>query len=104
MNRFISPLVFLALLGVLFIARPVLACPMCKEAVPASSDGVLTAEEQEAIQQAKAWNNSIYLFVSMPYLLVGGVGFLVYRGFKKAQQGQPAEPSANGPEPSGGTD
>jgi hypothetical protein len=31
--------------------------------------------------------------VSMPYLLVGGVSFLVYRGFKKAaQQAQNPEP------------
>jgi hypothetical protein len=92
MKRLMTLLALFAVVGVLTVARPAMACPMCKEAVPAGSDGVMTPEEQEAVQQARAWNNSIYLFVSMPYLLVAGVSFLVYRGFRKAKLAQNAEP------------
>jgi hypothetical protein len=28
-------------------------------------------------------NQSIYLMVSMPYLALGGIGFVIYRGCKK---------------------
>ena len=28
-------------------------------------------------------NQSIYLMVGVPYLLLGGVGFMIYRGVKK---------------------
>ncbi len=89
MKRFIILAALLTVLGVLAAARPAAACPMCKEAVPASgdvNDPTLTPEDQDAFRQAKAYNNSIYLFVGMPYLLLGGVGFLVYRNFKKARQ------------------
>jgi hypothetical protein len=32
---------------------------------------------------ARAYNQSIYLMVGMPYLLLGTVGFLVYRGLRQ---------------------
>jgi hypothetical protein len=35
------------------------------------------------LQNARAYNQSIYLMVGMPYLLLGAFGFLIYRGFKK---------------------
>jgi hypothetical protein len=94
MRRFLVVLVLTALVGLAAVS-PAAACPMCKEAVPASGDGsALTTDEEVAVQQARAWNNSIYLFVGMPYLLVGGVGFLVYRSFKKARPAQGGEPPA----------
>ena len=84
MRRVVFVLMLAGLLG-LWTAQPATACPMCKEAVPATGDGSsLSPEDEAAVQQAKAYNNSIYLLVGMPYLLVGGVGFLVYRSFKKA--------------------
>lgn len=56
------------------------ACPLCKEAI-SSSDG---GEEGEEINHLPAaYNRSIYLMVSVPYILLGSVGFLVYRGCKK---------------------
>jgi hypothetical protein len=46
--------------------------------VPASSG----AEEDDQAREAMAYNHSIYLMVSMPYLLLGGVGFWVYRAIR----------------------
>jgi hypothetical protein len=43
----------------------------------------------DPFKEAQAYNYSIYLMVAMPYLLLGTVGFLVYRGLKqkaKAEQ------------------
>lgn len=55
------------------------ACPSCAEAVPESTG----AEEEDRIREGQAYNSSIYLMVSVPYLLLGSVGFLVYRGLKR---------------------
>lgn len=69
-----------ALTVALWVApRAVRACPSCAEAVPNSSG----AEEEDQYRLARAYNNSIYLMAGMPYLLVGGVGYLVYRGLKR---------------------
>jgi hypothetical protein len=43
------------------------------------------------MREARAYNQSIYLMVSMPYLLLGGVGFMIYRGLR---QKAPAEQQA----------
>jgi hypothetical protein len=47
--------------------------------VPSSSG----AEEDDQARLARAYNNSIYLFVGMPYLLLGAVGLLLYRGLRQ---------------------
>jgi len=39
--------------------------------------------DTDPMREASAYNNSIYLMVSMPYLLLGAFGFYVYRGLKK---------------------
>jgi hypothetical protein len=86
---------FLALVMAAVLAGPAAACPLCKEAVQSPGDNTsLSEEEQQAVKEARAWNNSIYLFVGMPYLLVGGVGFMVYRSFKKARQAANPEPKS----------
>lgn len=51
------------------------ACPLCREAVSKTSG----ADDEDQYREARAYNNSIYLMVSMPYLLLGGLGFAVYR-------------------------
>ena len=48
-------------------------------------------------REARAYNHSIYLMVGMPYLLLGVVGFLIYRGVKKNQAARLASAAA-GPE------
>lgn len=35
------------------------------------------------MSEAMAYNQSIYLMVSMPYVLLGAVGFMVYRGLRQ---------------------
>jgi LPXTG-motif cell wall-anchored protein len=39
-------------------------------------------DDDDPLQEAKAYGNSIYLMAGMPYLLLGGVSVLVYRRFK----------------------
>jgi LPXTG-motif cell wall-anchored protein len=46
--------------------------------VPATSG----SEEDDQTRLSRAYNNSIYLMAGMPYLLLGAVGFLVYRRFR----------------------
>jgi hypothetical protein len=59
--------------------RAVRACPLCAEAVTSSSG----ADDDDSTREARAYNNSIYLMAGMPYLMLGGVGFWVYRGIRR---------------------
>jgi hypothetical protein len=61
-------------------AHPLHACPACSEAIEAASPG---ADDLETNEFPKAMNQSIYLMVSVPYLALGVVGYLIYRGCKK---------------------
>jgi hypothetical protein len=40
-------------------------------------------EEEDPLREARAYNQSIYLMVGMPYLLLGVVGYMVYRGLRQ---------------------
>jgi hypothetical protein len=46
--------------------------------------------DTDPMREASAYNNSIYLMVSAPYLLLGAFGFYVYRGLKKNQAARAA--------------
>jgi hypothetical protein len=96
MNKLTNILValagLLALAVVLGNARPVSACPLCRDAVAAPDEGSSIEDEEDALREPRAWNRSIYLFVSMPYLLLGGFAFFVYRALKRAPV--PTPPSA----------
>jgi hypothetical protein len=59
--------------------RTVQACPNCRDAVPQTSG----AEEDDQLREARAYNSSIYLMVAMPYLMLGALGFVIYRGIKQ---------------------
>jgi hypothetical protein len=59
--------------------RAARACPACADAVPATSG----AEAEDAMREAQAYNNSIYVMAGMPYLLFGGVSVWVYRGLRR---------------------
>jgi hypothetical protein len=56
-------------------------------------------EEGDPLQEARAYNDSILLMVTMPYVVLGALGFMVYRGFRAAERrvqmasGQPEQPA-----------
>lgn len=67
----------LLILVVLLVTVPAEAqCAMCRAVL----------ESEEGGQAAKGINNGIMYLMLMPYLLVGGVGYVIYRMRKKAKQ------------------
>jgi hypothetical protein len=38
-----------------------------------------SSEDSDPLREARAYNQSIYIMVAMPYLLLGTVGLLIYR-------------------------
>jgi hypothetical protein len=40
----------------------------------------------DPLREARALNQSIYLMLTMPYLLLGVIGYKVYRGLKAAEK------------------
>jgi hypothetical protein len=44
--------------------------------------------DDDPLKEARAYNQSIYLMVAMPYLLLGAIAFKVYRGYKTQEQKQ----------------
>lgn len=47
------------------------------------------AEENDQMREAQGYNNSIYLMVGMPYLMLSVLGFVVYRGLRQHAAAQP---------------
>ncbi len=45
-----------------------------------------SSEDSDPLREARAYNQSIYIMVAMPYLLLGMVGLLIYRGVRAAQK------------------
>src|SRR5262245_49781157 len=90
----------LAFLVVLAAPRAASACPFCKEAVAASGEHGAVVEEDDPFREAHAYNAIIGVMVAMPYLLVGSVGFLIYRGLKRKAQGEQPCPALSRGEPS----
>jgi hypothetical protein len=78
MSRLTALLAVVAVAVVLTLPPAAFSCPLCKEAIPADVDGS-DGDGHDPTREARALNNSIYLFVSMPYLLLGVVGLFVYR-------------------------
>jgi hypothetical protein len=71
-----------ALLLVLGFCCPVgtlQACPLCKDAISSPGNG----EDEEINNTPAAYNNSIYLMAGMPFLLLGSVGYFIYRGCQR---------------------
>ena len=66
---------FLTILVVLWVTIPLEAqCAMCR-AVLESEEGTSTAE---------GINNGIVYLMAIPYVLIGGIGYVIYRKFNKA--------------------
>lgn len=77
MHRLLPLLVVLVLLGVVSQGQ---ACPLCQQTATQTAEA---SEDPE--RQALAYNRSIYLMLTMPYLLLGVIGYKVYRGLKAAE-------------------
>jgi hypothetical protein len=56
------------------------------------------SESDDPLREARAYNNSIYLMVAMPYLLFGLISFGVYRGYRSNCKKAEAELRAHNPE------
>ncbi|MCS6851109.1 MAG: hypothetical protein NZ700_08085 [Gemmataceae bacterium] len=82
MNRVILLLAVCAALLGLPRRSEVAACPLCAE----MAEQAFGAEQDDAQREARAYNRSIYFMVSMPYLLLAGLGLLFYRSCRMAQQ------------------
>lgn len=68
-------------------APVVLGCPNCKEAVAASGDPA----DGDPLREARAYNNSIYFMLAVPYSLLG-VGTLVgYRMYRSQRRYRPED-------------
>jgi hypothetical protein len=52
-------------------------------------------EDDDPLREAKAYNASIYLMLTMPYALLGGLGFLIYRSTKAQKNGKASDGSEN---------
>src|SRR5579872_487604 len=69
----------IALLLAAAAPRVARACPLCADAATATSG----ADEDDAMREARAYNTSIFLMAGTPYLMLGGVGYWVYRGIRR---------------------
>jgi hypothetical protein len=93
--------VLIVLLGLSVIAvapRAARACPLCAEGVAAPSSG---SEEYDTdpVREARAYNNSIYLFVVTPYVLLATFAFFVHRGMKKNRAARLSAANSGNPVP-----
>jgi hypothetical protein len=60
------------------------------------------SEADDPLQEARAYNQSIYLMVAAPYCMLGAISLLVYRGYrsaaKKSQPPKNVQEGANEPD------
>lgn len=68
---------FILLLLILLVSVPSEAqCAMCRAVL----------ESEEGGEMAKGINNGIMYLMIFPYLLVGGIGYIIYRNRQKTKQ------------------
>jgi len=72
MKKRILLILFLLLLSIPAEAQ----CAMCRAVL----------ENEESGAAAKGINNGIVYLMTMPYLLIGGIGYVIYRSRKKASR------------------
>src|SRR5512145_1147548 len=90
MGRFLLPLVCFA--AFLLAANVALACPTCKDQL---------AGDPGAANLARGYGMSIIFMLSMPYLILAGLGFYFYWEIRKARARQ-ATVAGNAAEPDSG--
>jgi hypothetical protein len=67
----------LTLAAALGAAAPAWACPLCKEAAADALE-----DSEDPLAEARAYNQSIYFMLAVPYTIVGVAGFYCYRHFR----------------------
>ena len=73
---------------VLFIAALVLFLVLDSQAQCAMCRAVLESEESQTA--AEGINNGIIYLMAIPYILIAGIGYIIYRKFFKAKEVQKA--------------
>ncbi len=68
-------LIFITLVLFLVVIPAEAQCAMCRAVL----------ESEEGGQTAKGINNGIVYLMIFPYLLIGGIGYAIYRSRKKAR-------------------
>lgn len=102
MKRFYASVLLGVLTVMVSIPGFAKACPSCQIAIEATTESN-EKEKQESpgstdvLREARAYNYSIYLMVTMPYLLLGTFGYLIYRGVKKNEQWKQSQEEATPP-------
>jgi hypothetical protein len=71
-------LLFIFILFCLFSYTGEAQCAMCRAVIESEENG----------EMAKGINNGIIYLMVFPYLLVGGIGYIIYRGRKKRKINQ----------------
>ncbi len=71
-------LLFILILLVLFPYTGEAQCAMCRAVI----------ESEESGEMAKGINNGIIYLMVFPYILVGGIGYVIYRSRKKRKINQ----------------
>ncbi|WP_255573028.1 hypothetical protein [Hanstruepera marina] len=72
-------IIFIALIVFLFSTPSEAQCAMCR--------AVLESEEGQGV--AKGINDGIIYLMAVPYILIGGLGFLIYKKFNKTKKDKP---------------
>jgi hypothetical protein len=68
----------------LCVVAILLALPVALEACPLCAEGIAnSAPDEEVNNLGAAINQSVYVMVSVPYITLAVVGFMIYRGCKK---------------------
>jgi hypothetical protein len=67
------------LFSILFFLKTNAQCAMCRAVL----------ESEEGQETAKGINDGIIYLMAIPYLLIGGIGFFIYKKFNKAKKCKP---------------
>lgn len=67
------------LFSILFFLKTNAQCAMCRAVL----------ESEEGQETAKGINDGIIYLMAIPYLLIGGIGFFIYKKFNKAKKSKP---------------
>ena len=81
--RWVAPLAVVAVLATAILANVASACPTCKEGV--------AANDPQHQSLAAGFYYSILFMMSMPYILLGTLGYVAYNSVKKAKLNQAAD-------------